>query len=357
MLPDLEASQQRRLSDSSRDDVALRHMDLLLRYVEGAYATVTSIRRPLLDHVEITFDLLWSLFRPNVIVYTECRGTGRPKCFKYDFGEYRTEMGETKFCVEGRNLDYDGKQFGDVSITVEIPKFHGIKRIDSLSTFPLDYHPQSQDVRALLIERGRKFISLIGTHHQHYRGCAFIKMKGKIMRVQADSRIMVDAQFFREKNPNYFNHRVDDTLFLDEDGVYCIDLAFEKKTTHNVTNHGHDPTKLSEEDLLRCSATVPGFSFGDKMWCRSQLQMNLLVETNGFPVEFAVADIQDIRWESNLFDTVSMPADQKDLILSLAEARTQDVNIHPFDDIVPGKGRGLNVLLQFVSHDHAICLR
>ena len=108
MLPDLDTYQKRRSSSSPEDDIALEHLNLLINHVKEAYAPLTQTLKPLLKCGEITFDLLWTLFRPNEMVYTECNGTGTSKCFRYDFGETITEFGFTNFRMEGRILDYDG---------------------------------------------------------------------------------------------------------------------------------------------------------------------------------------------------------------------------------------------------------
>jgi len=63
-------------------------------------------------------------------------------------------------------------------------------------------------------------------------------------------------------------------------------------------------------------------------------------------VEFAVADIEDIKWSSTPFDCLTIPDEQKEVIIALAETRLGLVPSVPFDDFVTGKGRGLNVLLQ-----------
>lgn len=63
-------------------------------------------------------------------------------------------------------------------------------------------------------------------------------------------------------------------------------------------------------------------------------------------MEFAVADIEEIQWSSSPFDCLTIPAEQKEVIIALAETRLGLVPGVPFDDFVPGKGRGLNVLLQ-----------
>ena len=57
-------------------------------------------------------------------------------------------------------------------------------------------------------------------------------------------------------------------------------------------------------------------------------------------------DIEDIKWSSTPFDCLTIPDEQKEIIIALAETRLDLVPSVPFDDFVTGKGRGLNVLLQ-----------
>ena len=63
-------------------------------------------------------------------------------------------------------------------------------------------------------------------------------------------------------------------------------------------------------------------------------------------MEFAVADIEDIKWSSSPFDCLTIPDEQKEVIVALAETRLGLVPSVPFNNFVAGKGQGLNVLLQ-----------
>lgn len=243
-----------------------QHLDLLIRHIEETHRSVTDNLLPLLEHGEITFELLWALFRPNQILFSECPGTEKPRAIKYDSGELITQLGVQKFRIEGRQLDYDGKLFGEVSIRPCIEKFHGRKRIVDLNVFPLEYHSDEKNVRAELVNCGRKFIQLMGAHHRQYHGCAFTYIKDDLVKFDVRGRIMVDAKFFHERNPNHYtpriNHSVHDLGSLFNYGVSCTKDA--KVSIVESTN----PSSLSEEDLLRCNATVRGFSFSNKMWCK-----------------------------------------------------------------------------------------
>jgi hypothetical protein len=64
-------------------------------------------------------------------------------------------------------------------------------------------------------------------------------------------------------------------------------------------------------------------------------------------VEFAVADINDIEWSSIPFDCLTIPDEEKDIIMALAEAHTNQLPGVTFDDFISGKGKGLNLLLQY----------
>lgn len=70
-------------------------------------------------------------------------------------------------------------------------------------------------------------------------------------------------------------------------------------------------------------------------------------------MEFAVADIEDITWSSSPFECLTIPDEQKEVIVALAETRLGLVPSVPFDDFVAGKGRGLNVLLQYDRQNYS----
>ena len=79
----------------------------------------------------------------------------------------------------------------------------GRKQITALELFPLKYHPGEKHMRAHLSEYGRKFLSMIDIHLCKYEGKAFYIEKGRVVEIFIKSRVVVDAAYFREENPNY----------------------------------------------------------------------------------------------------------------------------------------------------------
>ena len=104
-------------------------------------------------------------------------------------------------------------------------------------------------------------MSLIGKqHYKQYRGQAFWKDdKGEIKPVTVNSRIMVDAAFFRLVNPNYARPQVDEWSFFWES-------AGSNENRNDIKNSEVPPHELGHHDLLVCSPTVLGFSLNDKQW-------------------------------------------------------------------------------------------
>lgn len=67
--------------------------------------------------------------------------------------------------------------------------------------------------------------------------------------------------------------------------------------------------------------------------------------TNLILDEFAVDDIDEIKWSSTLFGNLTIPDEQRSTLMALAKTRMGVTPTLPFDDFVAGKGRGLIVLL------------
>ena len=246
----------------------MKPLDILIDHIHTEYQTTTESLTPLLENNEITYALLWALFKPNDIIYTTCFGTGNQRCVIFDHGEEKTTVDGSKYhCLECRYLDFNGTTFGEALTHISIPKFRGTKRINTLKAFPLQYHQDTRTVKAELIECGRKFISLMGAHHRHCRGEAFIMEKDGPVQFSLNYRIIVDAAFFRTNNPNYSRPRIEERADTrsDESTILYSEPSSETKIDQ-VKSTDLEPTEMQERDLLICCPTVPGFSLGLKTW-------------------------------------------------------------------------------------------
>lgn len=72
-------------------------------------------------------------------------------------------------------------------------------------------------------------------------------------------------------------------------------------------------------------------------------------------MECAVSALRDIDWSPGSFDCLQIPSDIKTMLLSLAKTRLDLIPTVPFDDVIDGKGQGLNVLLKYVGKFQKPC--
>ncbi|KAJ5267372.1 ATPase AAA-type core [Penicillium angulare] len=332
-IPELEGRASNLENGAERGSAHAQHLRLLIDNLKHVYASTSQRLKSMLQHGHITYDLLWALFKPGSHVYTTCFGTGESRCVIFDAGEELTQHDETWFNLECRFLDYDGVKFGEAGIYLRVPKFRGSKPIYTLEAYPFRHHPSHEQVRKDLVERGQRFRDFAGSHVQHCKGSAFFMSKGKPIKLNINSRVAVDAKFFHEMQPNYSRPSLRDTALKEKDGIAFFDMGaifMEEREQEKEKMRGNDvePQKLSEADLLIACPTVCCFSFKEKMF-----------------LECAVSALGDVNWSPESFDCLQIPPENKTLLLSMAKTRLGLIPTVPFDDLIDGKGQGLNILL------------
>ncbi|KAJ5292085.1 hypothetical protein N7478_001336 [Penicillium angulare] len=320
-----------------RGSAHAQHLRLLIDHLKHAYAPISQRLESMLQHGHITYDLLWALFKPGCHMYTTCIGTKEPRCVIFDAGEELTRHDETWFNLECRFLDYDGVKFGEAGIFLRVPKFRGSKPIATLEAYPLRHHPSHEQVRKDLVERGERFRDFAGSHIQHCQGNAFFMHKGKAIKVNINSRVVVDAAFFHEMQPNYSRPSLCDMEAKEKDGIAFFDIGAmfmeeREQEKEKMRGDGVEPQKLDEADVLIACPTVCCFSFKEKMF-----------------LECAVSALRDVNWSPESFDCLQIPPENKTLLLSMAKTRLGLIPTVPFDDVIDGKGQGLNILLEYVN--------
>lgn len=161
----------------------------------------------LIDRREITYDLLWALFKPNEEICTLCQGSGTPMYFRYSYGEAKTRVNNLEyFRVEGRCFNHDGAMLGESVAFVDIERFRGPKRLGHLPPYPLRLYQDAKALRSDLRDRGRMFVALVeGYYYEQDQGQAFQKEdKGYVIKTSVDGRIVVSLRPPSTAIHNYF---------------------------------------------------------------------------------------------------------------------------------------------------------
>ncbi|KAF4835048.1 26S proteasome regulatory subunit 4 [Colletotrichum tropicale] len=372
------------------------HLKVLLKYLDKDYAHIKKSLYPMLENGLITFDLLWALFKPNTLVYTTTYGTAdEPRIFKVEQTERHNSMMKGEFYwVDGKYFEFDGKQFGYGSFSEEIGEFRGAKTITSLKAYPLDYHKDKETFVTTLIERGKKFVKLGGVHYQSHEGLAYYKKKKSVIKVNINSRVMVDPSIHRRINPNYQvsavrpkDHDIlsddeaeDDDSQKDSDEAGCCDSdsdACEKMVVKvvkddkgnacmvRVPKSEVEDENASEQPLVRLedggdkneggaktSPTSPK-STGDAQEVPEFSDEEYLIASPvvlGFSfseklwLEFTVSGIKDIQWNESAYESLVLEPKQKDIVQALVESHKYHAS-KSIDDVIQGKGKGLVAVL------------
>ncbi|KAJ5765294.1 hypothetical protein N7520_004853 [Penicillium odoratum] len=392
----LEEARQymKELKQQSRDDKKRKarkaaatkaaHLKVLIKYLDTDYATIKKTLYPLLEANTITFELLWALFKPNTIAYTPTYGnTDEPRAFKIEYAIKESSFMKGQwYSIEGRYLEYDGKDFGFGSMAAEVESFQGARKITSLACFPLQYHRDAEGLRTRLVERGKRFVALRGMNYRFHKGMAFYKKKRSVGKVNIESRVMIDPAIHRRINPNYpistvrpkdpdlidaSDAGISDLDDSDSEGCCCggsdseddhggqsdtprtvykviegedgnprvvqveVDengLEIQKENIDRIEGTaGVIGREFTEEELLIASPVVLGFAFSEKMW-----------------LEFTISGISDIDWDKEAFDSLVLPANQKSIVKALVESHTFHA-AQNIDDVIQGKGKGLVAVL------------
>ncbi|MCJ1381029.1 hypothetical protein MMC17_004138 [Xylographa soralifera] len=159
-----------------RDKQAKDHVDFCLQYTRKVF-------RRQMDSYETTmqgenaiprleFQDLWMAFKPGVLLYYNCEGidiicrlehiTEYPKCGDSNpYWHVATEV-----------LASFGTELKRIFLHAKIIHFHGQISLRELNIFPLVYHQDVRLIKKTILERGRKYVSLLGIHHCSYDGVA-----------------------------------------------------------------------------------------------------------------------------------------------------------------------------------------
>ncbi|TPX13408.1 uncharacterized protein E0L32_006138 [Thyridium curvatum] len=303
------------------------HLPILLDFISEHFADTIKEGDNLREKGLVTYEHLWTLFRPGSLVYAHRLSQARVfKLESYDYvcGDHPGLRLSVSF------VDFDGASFGTRTTCVTIPQFGGVAPIAELSALPLDMHPDKGDLERLLTARGRRWEAHAGQNFREYKGVA---LDGLGLRYNIDGRVMVDTATHHRLEANTafrvnpFPRRAGDNN--SRGGKKALRADDKDLLPQDYGVGAWEP--LTDEQCLLASPTVRGFSFTEKRF-----------------LEFFIDRLSDIEWNTACFEQLVLPDSQKELVQALVAEHTQrttDPNSKGFDDIVKGKGRGLILVL------------
>ncbi|KAF7907081.1 uncharacterized protein EAF01_004668 [Botrytis porri] len=315
-----DALTSRKEDEKEKDDpdqILINDIGTALRFTNEDFDHQIQSLKSLLHNGEITFDLLWALMKPkDYVVSMQFRLTVQSQALSVVSGTYlRRENHTNYFNLNGRMISHDGEDFGYGFVDIEIDAFDGARKITWLKAYPIHYDPDPDLLHKNLIQRARKYMSLIRALPQavcqEYTvdfGLEDHKTSnGKVQAQKANLRGRVMADFEAWKFNNGWT-----------------DLAKPLvQRGHSITGKDLD---LRDDQLWICANWINGFS--------------LTYKSQG---QISVDGLEHIVWNEDAFKKLVVDETRRKLIHALVRARRQDDA--SFDDIIENKGKGLVGLL------------
>ncbi|KAJ2905296.1 P-loop containing nucleoside triphosphate hydrolase protein [Zalerion maritima] len=339
--------------DEEKYDAETRkHTKLLYDVLKEELKDVIACLEDYIKNKVVSYEHIWTIFLPESIVFSS--RYGHPLAVKLTESAFteHPKLGPC-FMMQCVCVDYDGYKFGNTTSMLPILPFSGTIPITALDSFPMAFHEDAVSTTASLLERGRKFEKLAGTHYQTYSGNA-IEMDPNCgpTLVNCDSRVVVDSTAYCKTNPEYKPQlkplkKVEISLDIhakddDDAGSFSFgrrkppfdfdpygmpgaeEMFLNMQADGSASKRKH--IALTEEQLILCTPMVRGFSLKEKKW-----------------LQFFVTLVDDIQFNDQAFSSLVLPEGHKSLILAFAQSQVQNKNA--FDDVIQGKGKGIIMLL------------
>ena len=328
---------------SSTDETTKTHLKLFIEVLHKELKDAISAKDDLVANGVITFEYLWTIFEPGLLVY----GTdqGKERIYELQSNSYGTDqkLGLDFNRLQSWCVDWDGEKFGSNWEHLSNYEFEGTKAITRLQYFPLHFHPHKKDLMARLTARGKVFEKFAGYHYMAYTGVALTYGRCGLVKQTVDSRIIIDCEAHNRFLPNYavyFNAlgksngpKATADVDLDSEDESEPSLSDADSSDYVYTPNddelaGSKPKhrSLTAKELLLAVPYVRGYALKNKKWF----------------IMF-VDQIAPIKFSDNAFASLVLPNEQKELIMAFVESQVKYKNT--FDDVIEGKGRGMIMLL------------
>jgi len=154
------------------DSVLIADISTALRYVDEEQGKNIRSLENMLPNYEITWPLLWALFKPNTMLYHFHQYTEQHQVLRMRRMKIRTRQDHTQYWhIMCDMIADDGLKFGytknlgisnrpDKFQDLEIDEFEGALKIHDLAVYPLELASNPAQIRLDMIERGKKYVCM-----------------------------------------------------------------------------------------------------------------------------------------------------------------------------------------------------
>lgn len=265
-----------------------------LDFIEDCFKTDISKMDNLIKTNKIDYKSLWYYFDKVDTIYSIKHGEKHRICYKHE--SFRYAQGSSP-CLYMNGMIYyaDGKEITEAMYNHKIPKFKGIRTIDSFNILTVD-----EDYIENNYEYGERVMGLYKEpKHMHLDGYQYILRQDSVMSLVKNERIMVD-----------------------EEGM---DKYSSKPYYYEISKDHTDIESFTKKDKLLIFPYVSIYTLGTtKCWGMAHTK-----------------DIKENDYQEDAFDYLVLDAKKKNILKSLIKSHKDQT----LTDFIKNKGLGLVFLL------------
>ncbi|KAI9863117.1 MAG: hypothetical protein M1813_003937 [Trichoglossum hirsutum] len=368
---------------------ALAHARILEQFMDKELKCILDLRLRIRNGniKTISFDNLWLLFNPGVVVYSReqaykvlstsgCQRLDKRKVQQYrkvvrmDYDgqqPYREHETVSPFVVDCYYIGFNGRKYGAVQKVFRISAYDGERPITTLPICPAKFI--SKDRREREYERGKLFLSLTGGgaafKHRQYDGLV-VTPDGEIEEV--NSRVIIDFVTAFRMQPKWCPDLglkgasvVDprEVTFCDdtdhEDPLLCFYCWFDNIWEDHRLEQQHASEYMEKLDIKLESLQNASDFEEDQIFLLPEKIYGFILRNRKW-VAFTIDDIRDVIPTEENFKDLVIPPRHKRIVEALVKTHSrgsravdkgilQRGNIKHHVDFVRGKGEGVIMLL------------
>ena len=166
------------------------YLTLLLKLLDDVFADLRVKRRHLQSSGLIDFKTAWILFPRGVTVYSY--GLNAEFLCKVEGTKYIQKTEGHFLLIRCKVMMFNGEEFVWINKVLTIENFEGNMPVRELEHYPLDFHPEADQVRKRCTDRGRKVLEFQGLHYRCYSGIAIHTTGDRAEKHNVDGRVLID---------------------------------------------------------------------------------------------------------------------------------------------------------------------
>ncbi|KAK0641739.1 P-loop containing nucleoside triphosphate hydrolase protein [Cercophora newfieldiana] len=347
------------LARTADSEITRNHCELLRSIIEDIFNDTFDRLEALEKEGKITFDLLWTLF-PQRSIYVLQPQNSPPRGYRV---ESITQDSE-EMCLTSEGIVFDGLRYGTVLYQTDVNFFEGSVDYADIPGLPYIDLDRRDDLRARLLKRARRALNMQTIAYMKTRGSG--QANRAWLGAQDQEKVIIDPYLKGERSGTYKITPLPGYKIKDEVETETDEDEVEVERRRLDDTHGNDVSRLrykpqaqqpnsgsSRNGAVREQRRRPTESEVDlNRRLVLESEENLLIMTDkvyGYSIDectwgaFQVDDLITVQADKSVFEKVVLDEKKKDILKTLVESHRESP--HRYDDLIPGKGQCLLVIL------------